>query len=434
MLAVLFVVHTSDSLVRFAMAPLGPLIMADLGIGRGAFGVLSSALRITGISVAIASGRMVDRIGVRRSMFAVAMFVPAALSLFLIPLDFWTLFGLFLIAGLAISLISPLGNAGIMGWFGPRDRGLAFGVKQMGVPLGSAVGALVLPLIALRSGWQTAFVSVGIFVGLSTAIAGTLYRDPPKSPGTSSAQGSEEGPDQPGAGQQPSPPAPASAGRASDVDGQAAVAPGPGAAPLPALPTATQQFLLPGMPSLILMGLTFAAVQMTFLTFLTSFLLDVGVELITAAAYLSLSQLAGMASRPIVGIISDRWLGGRRKAILLSIAGAIVISITAMAALAATLGPTALAILITLVGLCSMAWAGLFFAAVLERADPRGLGSASGLASTANMSGSLVGAPVFGLISDIAGFRVAYWVFAAVLGLVAVLFARNFEERPTSDV
>jgi MFS family permease len=362
-------------------------------------------------------------------MFAVAMFVPSALSLFLIPLDFWTLFGLFLVAGLSISLISPLGHAGIMGWFGNRDRGLAFGLKQMGVPLGSAAGALVLPLIALRSGWQTAFVVVGIFVGLSTAIAGLIYRDPPEQSGGSSSEGSRPS----GPAQQTGAPSPTRTGGTSDVDGSAASAPEPEPALGAARPTATQQFLLPGMPSLILMGLTFAAVQMTFLTFLTSFLIDIGVDLITAAVYLSLSQLAGMAGRPVVGIISDRWLGGRRKAILLVIAGAIVSSVAAMATFAGALGPTGLAISITLVGLCSMAWAGLFFAAVLERADPRGLGSASGLASTANMSGSLVGAPVFGFISDVAGFRVAYWTFAAILGLVAVLFARNFDEGATRE-
>lgn len=194
------------------------------------------------------------------------------------------------------------------------------------------------------------------------------------------------------------------------------------------MPTAREQFLLPGMPWLIFMGLTFSAVQMCVLTFATPFLLDIGLDLVTAAAYLSLSQIAGMAGRPLVGVISDRLLGGRRKGILLAIAAVIVASVSAMAAFAEALGPVALAALISLVGMSSMAWAGLFFASVLERADPRALGSASGLASTANMSGSLVGAPLFGVIADVSGFEVAYLTFALILALVAVVFARRFED------
>lgn len=414
-LALLFVVHASDSLVRFAMAPLGPLIMADLAIGRGAFGALSSALRISGITVAVAAGRAVDRIGVRRSMVAVAVAAPLTMGLFLVPLTYAVLFGLFLLAGVAISLVSPLGNAAIMHWFSPRERGFAFGVKQMGVPLGAAVTALTLPPIALLYGWQAAFVVVGLLVGVISAGAAMLYREGP--------QAADRAAVTTGPAREPTPLDVGS----RDTDDTGPVH-GRSAPEAPRLPTAREQFLLPGMPWLIFMGLTFSAVQMCVLTFATPFLLDIGLDLVTAAAYLSLSQIAGMAGRPLVGVISDRLLGGRRKGILLAIAAVIVASVSAMAAFAEALGPVALAALISLVGMSSMAWAGLFFASVLERADPRALGSASGLASTANMSGSLVGAPLFGVIADVSGFEVAYLTFALILALVAVVFARRFED------
>lgn len=119
---------------------------------------------------------------------------------------------------------------------------------------------------------------------------------------------------------------------------------------------------------------------------------------------------------------------------MLGIAGTVVLSVSTFAWAAPSLGPLALALLIGLVGMSSMAWAGLFFASVLERADARGLGSASGLASTANMSGSLMGAPVFGFIADAAGFAVAYQSFAVLLAGVAVSFALRFDERPGESV
>lgn len=396
MLAVLLAVQTSDNMIRFAMAPLGPFIMADLGIGRAALGALSSALRLSGILVAIASGRIVDRIGVRWSLFVMAVLAPAALSLFLLPLTYNVVFGLFLVVGLTLSFTSPLSNAGIMRWFGPSDRGTAFGLKHMGAPLGSALAAILLTPIALGYGWPMALVLLGLFVGPVVAFAGATYNDPPKEGDPFS------GPD-PTARRQPT----------NDA---------------PARPTAIQQFRRPGMPWLILMGLTFAAVQINFLTFLIPFLIDGGIGLITAAAYLSVSQFAAMAGRPLVGVVSDRWMGGRRKEILLAIAAVNIASVFLMSTFAIAFGPVALASIVAVAGASSMAWGGIFFAAVLERADPRGLGSASGLGSTANMSGGLVGAPLFGLISDVAGFRVAFWVFAAVLGIVATFFARNFVE------
>jgi len=178
MLAVLLAVQTADNLVRFAMAPLGPLIMVDLGIGRAALGALSSALRLGGIAVAIASGRVIDRIGVRRSLFVMALVTPAGLSLFMLPLNYNVVFGLFLVVGITLSFTSPLSNAGIMRWFGPTDRGTAFGLKHMGAPLGSALAAIVLTPIALRYGWPTALVLLGLLVGPLVAAAGAIYRDP----------------------------------------------------------------------------------------------------------------------------------------------------------------------------------------------------------------------------------------------------------------
>jgi len=182
------------------------------------------------------------------------------------------------------------------------------------------------------------------------------------------------------------------------------------------------------MPWLILMGLTFAAVQINFLTFVIPFLIDGGIGLITAAVYLSVSQFAAMAGRPLVGVVSDRWMGGRRKEILLTIAAVNIVSVFVMSTFAISFGPLALGTIVAVVGASSMAWGGIFFAAVLERADPRGLGSASGLGSTANMLGGLIGAPIFGFISDVAGFRAAFWVLAVVLGFVAMLFSRKFVE------
>lgn len=388
--------HSLDSLVRFGIAPLGPFIMDQLSISKGAFGLLSSAIRVSGIPLAVAAGMLVDRIGIRRAMATVGVAVTVVLSLFLLPLAYWSAFVLFSATGAAIALVSPLGNAGIMRWFPVRERGLAFGLKQMGVPLGGALTALVLPPAALRWGWQAAFAALGVVVGATALGASLVYRDPPGEAETTVT--SDE--------------------IVTSTDRKV---------------SALTVLRTPGVALLIMMGSSFAAVQTSFLTFAVPFLQDTGLSVVAAGAYLSLSQVAGMVGRPTAGVVSDRLLRGRRKGVLIGLVVMVVASLSFMALMGPKLGPLLLGCTVALVGASTMAWAGVFFAGTLERADVTALGTASGVASTANMTGSLLGVPLFGFMADATSFTSAFLVFAGWLCVAGLLFIAFFRELPLSE-
>ena len=402
MLALLCGVHSLDSLVRLGIAPLSPFIMSDLGINKGSFGLLSSAIRLSGIPLAVAAGVLVDRIGIRRAMVTVGIAVTGVMSLFVLPLTYAVAFMLFFLTGASISLISPLGNAGIMRWFPVRERGLAFGLKQMGMPMGGALAALILPPLALNYDWQLTFAGLGVTVGVVALGSSLVYRDPPGTASTSDRQAAFQESAQP-------------------------------TRTRPPRGTALAVLRTPGVALLVLTGSSFAAMQMSILSFLVPFFEEAGLTVVAAGADLGLFQVAGMVARPIAGVVSDRALHGRRKGVLLGLIIMVVCGVIFMALATPSLDAVALGVTVVVVGASTMAWAGVFFASTLERAGTGALGTASGVASTANMIGSLVGVPLFGFIVDLSSFTTAFVAFTAWLGLVGVVLMTRFRDLDMSQ-
>ena len=61
----------------------------------------------------------------------------------------------------------------MVAWFGPRQRGLALGLRHMSTPLGGAVAAALLPLAAARGGLSATLLALSgaCLVGAAAAVA-----------------------------------------------------------------------------------------------------------------------------------------------------------------------------------------------------------------------------------------------------------------------
>lgn len=81
-------------------------------------------------------------------------------------------------AGIGASVQSASGRA-VMQWFGPSERGLAFGVRQTAVPIGGVIGALALPALADAHGVGASFVFLGVFCIVTAAIGYAVVRELP---------------------------------------------------------------------------------------------------------------------------------------------------------------------------------------------------------------------------------------------------------------
>ncbi|HEY8417292.1 MAG TPA: MFS transporter [Limnochordales bacterium] len=393
MLAVLIAAVSIGSMGRYAVGPLSPFIIDHYGLSKAQFGALSSAIGLGAIATSYGIGLLIDRLGVRQVMRLGLLTIGVPLVAFFFPVDYGGAAVLLLLSGAGFSAISPLSSNGTASWFPPGARGMTVGFTQAGIPLGVALAGLIMPRLALATGWNAALAILGISVACAGLLLSLVYRDGPL----------------PAAGR----------GRTAGPDGAARGRVSPWAL-----------VREDGMVWLYVLGLVMASTQNSVIAFLVPFIQDRwALPVVTAGALLSVSQFTGMGARPVIGYVSDRFAGGRRKEMLVGIAllasGALVL----LAMSPASLPSGVVAVLMVVVGLTTLSWSGLFFALNLEKARPGTAGAASGLAVGVVMTGTLVGPALFGYLVDVATYAAGWLALAAGMAVAAGLFVWRFRER-----
>jgi ACS family hexuronate transporter-like MFS transporter len=130
------------------ISPLSPSLVDGFGLTRLEVAFLVPSIYLGGLFFALPGGRLADRLGVRPSLLgglalgAAGLFAGACSPSF--P---GFLLGLF-VAGIGWSVVNPALGKGIMDVFPAHERGVAMGIKQMGLTLGGVASALVLPTLA----------------------------------------------------------------------------------------------------------------------------------------------------------------------------------------------------------------------------------------------------------------------------------------------
>lgn len=154
----------------FAFGVLAPFLVTDLGLRDVEVGALPSIMYASGALLAAASGRLVDRIGPRRTCLLVpAAAVVANLGFGLAP-GWWALVLVAAVGGLALSSTNPATNRLVVESLPARARGTAMGWKQAGVSGASFLIGALLPSIATRTDWRVA-AATGAVVAAVVAVA-----------------------------------------------------------------------------------------------------------------------------------------------------------------------------------------------------------------------------------------------------------------------
>ncbi|HVH66812.1 MAG TPA: MFS transporter [Gemmatimonadales bacterium] len=180
--ALLFVVTTINYIDRQVLSILAPTLQRELHWSESQYGNIVSSFTLVYAFGFLVVGRWLDRVGVRRG-FAAAIVVW---SLAAIGNAFARTAAGFLAArallGFGESANFPGAIKTVAQWFPTRERALATGIFNAGTNTGTIAAALIVPLIALRWGWQWAFVATGAlgFVWLGAWLV--LYRDPETRP------------------------------------------------------------------------------------------------------------------------------------------------------------------------------------------------------------------------------------------------------------
>lgn len=186
-LGVLLVVYVFNFLDRQIVTILAEPIARDLSLSDVEIGVmtgLSFALFYSALGLPIA--RYADRPGTDRvRLIAVAMAVWSAMTALC---GFTQNFVQLLLARIGVGVgeagSTPPSHSLITDSTPPEQRARAFGIYQLGPPIGGLIGMVLGGVLADSIGWRNAFIVIGAPGILLALLVTVLLRDPRRRPGT----------------------------------------------------------------------------------------------------------------------------------------------------------------------------------------------------------------------------------------------------------
>jgi sugar phosphate permease len=322
------------SAVYLGTAVLAPELQRELGLELAETGIVIGAVNFGSLCALVGWGLLVDRYGERRVMTAGLGMAALALAAAAQMKSVAGLVAALVAAGAAGSGVMSATGRAVAGWFEDRQRGLALGLRQTGVPLGGAFAAATLPVIVSAGGVGAAF---WFLAGVSAvaAVAGAVWLREPEAHELA----------------------------ADDVG-------------IVERPLRDRRLW-----SLTVGGALLACAQASVIGFTVLFLHSAHhMSLGSAAAVLASIQALGTIGRIVTGVWSDRQ--GDRLRPLVGIATATSVTLAATAALASAPLAALLPVLILTGGL-AMSWNGLAFTATVEFAGRLRSGAALGLQQSA---------------------------------------------------
>lgn len=355
-----------------------PALFAD-GLSLVSAGWIAAASIAGSTCTLIAWGAVVDAIGERFVLVSSLALTAAALGGAVAVHDSPVLLGLLLfVAGAAAAGTSSASGRVVVGWFPPRRRGTAMGIRQMSQPVGVGLAAIAIPVVAAGPGIGWALVVPAAFAAVMALACAFWVVDPAR------------------------PPRPVDVPAANPYRGN------------------TYLNRIHGVSMLLVIP------QFTVWTFMLVWLqVGEGWGPGAAGTLVALAQVLGALGRIGAGHLSDRV--GSRTVPLRWVA---VAAGTTMLALGATieLGWAVAVPLMMLATMITVADNGLAFTAVAERAGPFWGGRALGLQNTGQYLTATAVPPVIGAIIPLWGYGVAFGLTGLFPLLAAPLVPRDEEE------
>lgn len=344
----------------------------DFGVTR--LGLATASFFGMAALAANPAGAVISRLGPGRGLRIGGFLGVAACLIAAFASQWWVILLAMAVAGTGNGLIQVSANVAIFDGVATGRQGLAFGAKQAAVPMASLVAGVSLPLIGLAVGWRWAFVAAGV-LALVFAIS-----------------------------------APEPATRSSETRKEE---------PMGRLP---RSLLL-----LVVAGFFGALAGNGISHFIVPSAVDVGISEGTAGVVLAASSLFVVAVRVGAGWTVDRRrsLGHIEMALLagLGTIGALFLMTTGTA--------TGYLIAMPLALIGAWGWPGVFFFTVVH-SYPKFPAKASGLTLSTNLTGTVIGPIVVGLLAGAGNFSAA-WLFVASAAAAAT-FAFVLSYRRTVGV
>lgn len=382
-LAALLGAHLFVSLGGLSIPPLIPFFQPKLELTYAQVGSIMTFLYLGAMVMSLPAGSLTDRLGVKKVIFLSQVIMGVFVVLFSFIQNYLMAILLAFLMGLGYGMVNPPTTKGIILLVKRENWGFIMGLKQTGVPIGSAVAAGVLPLLAILFSWRFSFAFAGIVVILGGFLSYFLYhqsREKTFSPPLNSEEILQ--------------------------DNWKAV-------------FQNKNIIL------LSIGAAFCSlVQIALVTYIILYLRDVKkFDLILASFYLAMINIGGILGRIFWGVISDRLFKGSRKAVLKLIVFLIFL-ISLILGLNIDLPPVILFSMLLIFGVSAIGWNGVYHAFIGEISKEKLVGRAVGLSIGIVLIGNLSGPIIFGKIIDLTNSYNMAWYFLSLM-MTGAFFAFN---------
>jgi MFS family permease len=159
-------------------------LLADLAIGRVDYAQINLWATLIGSLFAIGIGRIIDRLGARATLTAVALLLGAVVVAMSGVQSYWTLaVAVTLTRGLGQSALSVISLAMVGRWF-VRRIDSAMAIYSIVLSVGFMIAFPVVGMMVQGRGWRSAWLAIGVtLIGVLAPAAWLLVRRSPEAMG-----------------------------------------------------------------------------------------------------------------------------------------------------------------------------------------------------------------------------------------------------------
>lgn len=367
------VLQIMGNFTNSSYAPLSHFIKIGFLLNEAAVGLITSAVFIGSMSVSFLSGLIVDSLGPHRTLKISYGVLAIGSILAYFSQSYLLLIGAYYLIGAGYGMVTPATNSTIMDHFFPRHAS-PMGIKQSGVPIGTILAALALPLLALHYSLRIAF----LFLFFVTAIIAIIIRGEQRGSLEKASRGKTKG---------------------------------------------TIKMVLKDRRILVISAITafLSWGQQSVFTYFVLYVTSMNYEVLVAEVLFIVLLLGSVLGRILWPSLTLRLFGGHRLrnyTLITALAGVMLFlfpnagtSIYAISAMAVAIGFTA------------VAWNSNYVTLISEIAPKGSVGTYSGTSMTIISMGSIVGTPLSGYLVDATGgeFSIMWMFLGSVLMIVALI-------------